>query len=96
MRSTGGDAFGFGVEIRDEAMAQYGFGDKRYVVYRRCVASAEHSARFGAEDEALGGARSSAPSEHVADGCVSILRAGFADEIYRVIYDVIGYWNFAG
>ena len=27
----GGDAFGFGVETRDQAVAQHGFGDKGYV-----------------------------------------------------------------
>ena len=93
-----GDAFGFGVETRDQAVAQHGFGDKGYIFKRRGKATAEHGTRFGAQDQTLRRARPCAPAEHGGDRgvCVPVgLGAGFADEAYRVLYDVIGDRHFA-
>src|SRR5436853_197711 len=59
------DAFGFGVEVGDDAVAQRGQRDGRDVFGRDVVAALQHGTGFAAEDQILAGARAGSPAHIV-------------------------------
>ncbi len=95
--SSGADAFGFGVEVGEDAVAEGGVGDFADVVGADVVAAVEEGAGFAREDESLAGAGAGAPAYVVFDEFwgVGLVEAGLADEADGVLDDVVGDWDFA-
>ena len=84
---------GFGVEVGDDAMIEYRWGDGFEVFERGHVGPAQGGARFGAEDKVLDGAGSGAPGDRVVDPCrcVCLAGSGFAHEANGSLIHVFGY-----
>ena len=89
---VGVDAFGVGVEVGDEAVAEDGFGHLADILATYVETAAGDGAGFGAQDKVLGGAGAGSPGEIVVDevGRVLFIGAGGADEVDGVVDDVIG------
>src|SRR5262245_12891624 len=94
---VGGDAFGFGVEGWDNAMAQHGFGQRDNVVVRNMEAAAQDGADFAAEDEVLAGTRAGAPVDEIFDKRRSVggFWARVADDIQDEVHHMIRHGDFA-
>ena len=94
---VGLEAFGLGVEVGDDAVAEDGEGDGADVVGGDVVAAVEDGAGLGGEDEVLAGAWAGAPGDVVADelGDVGLAAAGGAGEADGVVDHVRGDGNVA-
>src|SRR5262249_35791054 len=61
------DAFGFGVEVGDDAMPQDGGGDGPDIFTGDVKATMQDGASFGRQDQELAGARAGSPRDIVLD-----------------------------
>jgi len=90
------DAFGFGVEGGDEAVAEGRGGEGLNVVDGDVRAALKKGAHFAGEDEHLAGTRAGTPTEHafhILRGG-GFIRARGADEVEHEIDDVIRHGHF--
>ena len=93
-----GDAFGFGVEGGNEAVAESWRGERFDVVGGDVGAALEEGAHFTSKDEHLAGTRAGTPTEHAFDvftGTVFVWPGG-ANKFEDEVDDVIRHGNFAG
>ena len=88
-----GDAFGLGVERRENSMSQHGFGHCHHIFQSSHVTSRQRRAGFGAEDQILNGSRTSAPGDKWLDPIRSFfrLRSSSSDQVDSELINVLRY-----
>ncbi len=94
---VGADAFGFGVEVGEDAVAEGGVGDGADVFCADMIPALQEGAGLAGEDEGLAGAGTGAPTDVILDelGRVGLAQARLADEANRVFHYMLGDGDFA-
>ena len=64
---VGGDAFGLGGEVRDDAVAQHRVGDRGHVLGGDVRAAVDRRVRLGTQDQVLARARTGSPGDPLFD-----------------------------
>src|SRR5207249_5297161 len=88
-------AFGFGVEVGEDAVAEDRRGDGFYVLGHGVGPAIQRGAGFGAEDQVLRSARAGAPTYPLADEVrrFRLVRASRTAQRHRIPEDVVASGN---